>query len=49
MVHSVLNGVIESNLSNDQSVKVIKFPGATVDNLQDHPEAAEIFNYSRRN
>ena len=30
MGDSILNGVRESNFSNDQSVKVSKFPGATV-------------------
>ena len=33
---SILNGVTERNLSNNQSVKVRKFPGATVDDLQHH-------------
>ena len=33
----------------DRSVKVRMFPGAIVDGLQHHPEAAKIFNYSRRN
>ena len=36
MGDSILNGVIERNLSNDQSVKVTKFPGATVDDLRHH-------------
>ena len=36
MVDSILNGVIERNLSNDRSVKVRKFPGATADNLRHH-------------
>ena len=36
MGDSILNGVIESNLSNDQSVKVKKFPRATVDDLRHH-------------
>ena len=34
MGDSILNGVIERNLSNDQSVKVRKFPEATVDDLR---------------
>ena len=34
--YSILNGAIEKNLSNDQSVKVRKFPGATVDDLWHH-------------
>ena len=33
MGDSILNGVIEGNLSNDLSVKVRKFPGATADDL----------------
>ena len=33
---SILNGVIEINLSNHRSVKIRKFPGATVDDLQHH-------------
>ena len=33
MGESILNGVMERNLSNDLSVKVRKFPGATVDDL----------------
>ena len=33
---SILNGVIERNLSNNLSVKVRKFPGATVDDLRHH-------------
>ena len=36
MGDSILNGVIERNLSNDRSVKVRKFPGATVDDLRHH-------------
>ena len=36
MGDSILNGVIERNLSNDRSVKVRKFPGATVDDLRYH-------------
>ena len=36
MGDSILNGVIERNLSNDRSVKVRKFPGATVDDLRLH-------------
>ena len=36
MGDSILNGVIQRNLSNDWSVKVIKFPGATVDDLRHH-------------
>ena len=33
---AILNGVIERNLSNDRSVKIRKFPGATVDDLRHH-------------
>ena len=33
MGDSILNGVMERNLSNDLSVKVRKFSGATVDDL----------------
>ena len=33
MSDSILNGVIERNLSNDRSVKVRMFPGATVYDL----------------
>ena len=33
---SILNGVIENNLSNVWSVKVRKFPQATADNLRHH-------------
>ena len=36
MGDSILNGVIERNLSNDRSVKVRKFLGATVDDLRHH-------------
>ena len=36
MGDSILNGVTERNLSNDRSVKVRKFPGATVDDLRHH-------------
>ena len=36
MGDSILNDVIERNLSNNQSVKVRKFPRATVDNLRQH-------------
>ena len=36
MGDSILNGVIETNLSNDQSVKVRKFPEATVGYLRHH-------------
>ena len=36
MGDSILNGVIERNLSNDRSVKVRKLPGATVDDLRHH-------------
>ena len=36
MGNSILNGVIQRNLSNDRSVKVIKSPGATVDDLRHH-------------
>ena len=36
MGESLLNGVIERNLTNDGSVKVSKFPGATVDDLRHH-------------
>ena len=36
MAGSILNGVIERNLSNDRSVKVRKFPRATVDDLRHH-------------
>ena len=36
MGDSILNGVIERNFSNDRSVKVRKFPGATVDDLRHH-------------
>ena len=36
MGDSILNDVIERNLSNDLSVKVRKFPGATVDDLRHH-------------
>ena len=36
MSESILNGVIERNLSNDRSVKVRKFPGATDDDLRHH-------------
>ena len=36
MGDSISNGVIERNLSNDRSVKVRKFPGATVDDLRHH-------------
>ena len=43
MGDSILNGVIERNLSNDQSVKVRKFPGATDDDLQQH--ALPIIRY----
>ena len=49
MGDSILNGVIERNLSNDRSVKVRKFPGVTVDDLLHHSEAAKIYDYSRRN
>ena len=54
MGDSILNSAIERNLSNDRSVKVRKFPEATVDDLRHHalpyhPEAAKIYNYSRRN
>ena len=34
MGDSILNGVIESNISNDRPLKVRKFPGATVDNVR---------------
>ena len=33
---SILNGIMERNFSNNCSVKVRKFPGATADNLQHH-------------
>ena len=33
---SILNSVIEENLSNDPSVKVRTFPGPTVDGLSHH-------------
>ena len=33
---SILNDVIERNLSNERSVKVRKFPGAIVDDLHHH-------------
>ena len=33
---SILNSVIEENLSNDPSVKGRTFPGATVDGLRHH-------------
>ena len=36
MGDSILNDVIERNLLNDRSVKVRKFPGATVDDLRHH-------------
>ena len=36
MGDSSLNGVIERNLSNNQSVKIRKFLRATVDNLRHH-------------
>ena len=36
MGYSILNGVIERTLSNDRSVKVRKFPGATVNDLRHH-------------
>ena len=36
MGDSILNGVIERKLSNDRSVKVRNFPGATVDDLRHH-------------
>ena len=36
MGDSVLNGVIERNLSNNPSVKIRKIPGATVDDLRHH-------------
>ena len=36
MGDSILNGVIERNLTNDWSIKVKKFPRATVNNLQHH-------------
>ena len=36
MDDSILNGVIESSLSNDRSVKVRNFPGATVEDLRHH-------------
>ena len=36
MGNSIVDGVIERNLSNDRSVKVRKFPGATVDDLRHH-------------
>ena len=53
MGDSILNGVIERNLSNDRSVKVRKFPGATVNDLRHHAlpiiRKQQIFNYSRRN
>ena len=36
MGDSILNGVIERNSSNNRSVKIRKFPGATVNYLQHH-------------
>ena len=36
MGDSILHGAIGKNLSNDRSVKVRKFPGATVDDLRHH-------------
>ena len=36
MGDSILNGVIERNLSNDRSVKGRKFPGATINDLRHH-------------
>ena len=33
---SILNGVIERNLSNDRSVKGRKFAGATINDLRHH-------------
>ena len=36
MGDSILNGVIERNSSNNRSVKIRKFPRATVDYLQHH-------------
>ena len=54
MGDSILNGIIERNLSNGRSVKVRKFPGATVDDLRHYAlpiirKQPNLFNYSRRN
>ena len=47
MSDSILNGVIERNLSNDGSLKIRKIPGATADDLPHHallsPESSQNF------
>ena len=36
MEYSILNGLIEENLSKQHNVRIRKLPGATVDNLNHH-------------